>query len=68
MSEDKNTNADAVEADARLVASFRLPVSVKSLIVLGDWLHRQYGAGLTMRQQGEFLFIMKPQSQAREPK
>ena len=49
-----------VEADVRLVASFRLPVAVKGLIFLSDWLRKQYGEGLTMRQQGEFLFIEKP--------
>jgi hypothetical protein len=65
ISEDKNTNADAVEADARLVASFRLPVAVKGLIVLGDWLRRQYGEGLIMQQQGEFLFVMKPTEASR---
>jgi hypothetical protein len=42
------------------VASFRLPVAVKGLIFLSDWLRKQYGEGLTMRQQGEFLFIEKP--------
>jgi hypothetical protein len=40
-------------------------VNVKGLIVLGDWLRRQYGEGLTMWQQGEFLFIMKPTEQTR---
>jgi len=30
----------------------------------GDWLRKQYGEGLTMRQQGEFLFIERPNGQA----
>jgi hypothetical protein len=68
MSEARETSADAFEADARLVASFRLPVSVKGLIVLSGWLRTQYGDGLTMRQQGEFLFITKPTQQDRDPK
>ena len=64
---DTDTNAGAahsgtVGADVRLVASFRLPVAVKGLIFLSDWLRKQYGEGLTMRQQGEFLFIEKPNS------
>jgi hypothetical protein len=67
MSEDKSTNADAVEANSRLVASFRMPVNVKGLIVLGDWLRRQYGEGLIMQQQGEFLFVMKPTEQDKAP-
>ena len=67
---ESDVNADAApsaafEADSRLVASFRLPVNVKGLIVLGDWLRRQYGEGLTMWQQGEFMFIMKPTEQTR---
>jgi len=53
-----------VGADVRLVASFRLPVAVKGLIFLSDWLRKQYGEGLTMRQQGEFLFIEKPNAGA----
>jgi len=53
-----------VGADGRLVASFRLPVAVKGLIFLSDWLRKQYGEGLTMRQQGEFLFIERPNGQA----
>ena len=68
MSEGKDTNADAIEANPRLVANFRLPVNVKGLIVLGDWLRKQYGEGLTMWQQGDFMFIMKPTEQAGEPK
>jgi len=67
MSDGKDTNADAVEANSRLVASFRLPVAVKGLIVLGDWLRKQYGEGLTMWQNGEFLFIMKPTEQDKAP-
>jgi hypothetical protein len=47
-----------------MVASFRLPVAVKGLIFLSDWLRKQYGEGLTMRQQGEFLFIEKPNAGA----
>ena len=67
MSEGKETHADAFEADARLVAAFRLPVAVKGLIVLGDWLRKQYGEGLTMRQEGEFLYITKPTEQDKAP-
>lgn len=50
----------SVGADGRLVAAFRLPVAVKGLICLADWLRKQYGEGLTMRQHGEFLFIEMP--------
>jgi hypothetical protein len=69
---ESDVNADsapsaAFEADARLVASFRLPVSVKGLIVLGGWLRTQYGDGLAMRQEGEFLYITKPTEEA-EPR
>jgi hypothetical protein len=64
MSESKDTNANASEADARLVASFRLPVAVKGLIVLSGWLRTQYGDGLAMRQEGEFLYITKPTEEA----
>ena len=45
------------EADVRQVASFRLPVSVKSLAAMVDGLTREYGKGLTMRQVGDSLII-----------
>jgi hypothetical protein len=66
MDNDKQDGAapsGTVRADVRLVASFRLPVAVKGLIFLSDWLRKQYGEGLTMRQQGEFLFIEKPNAE-----
>jgi hypothetical protein len=45
---------------ARQVASFRFPVSVKSLDSMVEILTHEYGRGLTMRQVGEFLIIEKP--------
>ena len=55
---------EVAEADVRLVASFRLPVAVKGLLFISDWLRTQYGDGLTMRQHGEFLFIERPRGSA----
>ena len=47
-------------ADVRLVASFRLPVSVKSLAAMVGGLTREYGKSLTMRQVGDLLIIEQP--------
>ena len=43
-----------------LVATMRLPVSVRQLPVLVEWLERTYGRGLTMKQDGTFLCFMRP--------
>jgi hypothetical protein len=43
-----------------LVATMRLPVAVRQLPVLVEWLERAYGRGLTMKQDGTFLCFMRP--------
>jgi hypothetical protein len=43
-----------------LVATMRLPVAVRQLPVLVEWLERAYGKGLTMKQDGTFLCFMRP--------
>jgi hypothetical protein len=53
MSEEK-------ESTDMIVATLRLPVSVKSLAAITDALTKEHGPGLTMRQHGDFMIVEKP--------
>ena len=44
----------------RIVATLRLPVSVKALAAVRDALRKEHGPGLTMRQRGAFMIVEKP--------
>jgi len=46
-----------VKDEVVLVASLRLPISLGGIVAVVDWLEKQYGGGLTMRQDGEFILV-----------
>lgn len=60
MDETKQPDAFAGTNTGRTVASFRLPISVKSLAMIVDGLTREYGKELTMRQVDVWLVIEQP--------
>jgi hypothetical protein len=60
----KPAGTGTVGPDVLVVASLRLPVGVQGLEVITDCLRKQYGSGLTMRQQGDFLLVEKPNAEA----
>lgn len=63
----KQPDQFAAANTGRTVASFRLPVSVKSLAMIVNGLTRAYGKRLTMRQVDVWLVIEQPNNRVSGP-
>lgn len=54
----------AAPADDRIVATVRLPISLKRLNRLAHMMVREYGHSVRMYQQGDFMALYVPEDDA----